>query len=65
MIEISISRGLAVAHPGFMAGCAERCLDVEVFEPDGAVHETETIPGADPREQAAPGRAGVDSPRRR
>jgi len=31
MIEISISRELAADHPGFMAGCAERGHQVEVF----------------------------------
>ncbi len=32
MIEISISRELAAEHPGFMAGCAERGHEVEVFD---------------------------------
>jgi hypothetical protein len=31
MIEISVSRELAAAHPRFMAGCADRGLRVEVF----------------------------------
>jgi hypothetical protein len=31
MIEISVSRELAAAHPGFMAGCADRGHGVEVF----------------------------------
>lgn len=31
MIEIRVSRELAAAHPGFMAGCAEREHRVEVF----------------------------------
>ena len=34
MIEISISRELADAHPGFMAGCAERGHAVSVFDSD-------------------------------
>ena len=34
MIEISISRELAAKHPGFMAGCAERGHQVEVFDSD-------------------------------
>ena len=34
MIEISISRELAAAHPGFMAGCAERGHAIEVFDSD-------------------------------
>ena len=43
MIEISISRELADAHPGFMAGCAERGHAVEVFDSDRPAarsHET-------------------------
>ena len=32
MIEISISRELADAHPGFMAGCAERGHAISVFD---------------------------------
>ena len=32
MIEISISRELAAKHPGFIAGCAERGHQVEVFD---------------------------------
>jgi hypothetical protein len=32
MIEISISRKLADAHPKFMAGCAGRGHQVDVFE---------------------------------
>ena len=39
MIEISISRELAAEHPGFMAGCAERGHQVEVFD-DAAVWRT-------------------------
>jgi len=35
MIEISVSRELADAHPGFMAGCAEREHRVDVFDTDG------------------------------
>jgi hypothetical protein len=31
MIEISISRELAAAYPGFIAGCAQRGHRVEVF----------------------------------
>jgi len=31
MIEISISRELAAEHPGFLAGCAERGCQVQVF----------------------------------
>ena len=31
MIEISISRELAAEHPGFMAGCAKRSHQVQVF----------------------------------
>ena len=36
MIEISISRELAAAHPGFMASCGERGHAVAVFDSDGA-----------------------------
>ena len=32
MIEISISSELAADHPEFMAGCAERGQQVQVFE---------------------------------
>ena len=51
MIEISISRELAAAHPGFMAGCAERGHAVEVFDSDGRDRSHET------------GRSGRTSPR--
>ena len=43
MIEISISRELANAHPGFMAGCAQRGHGVNVFDsaaPEARPHET-------------------------
>ena len=43
MIEISISRELADAHPGFMAGCAERGHAISVFDSDSPAarsHET-------------------------
>ena len=35
MIEISISRELADAHPGFMAHCADRGHAISVFDSDG------------------------------
>ena len=42
MIEISISRELADAHPGFMASCAQRGHAVNVFDsaaPEARPHE--------------------------
>ena len=36
MIEIRISRELAAEHPAFMAGCAKRSHQVQVF---GSTHE--------------------------
>ena len=42
MIEISISRELAAAHPGFMASCAQRGHAVSVFgsvAPEARPHE--------------------------
>ena len=42
MIEISISRELADAHPGFMASCAQRGHAVSVFgsvAPEARPHE--------------------------
>ena len=44
MIEISISRELADAHPGFMAHCADRGHAISVFDSDGPAarpHETD------------------------
>ena len=35
MIKISISRELADAHSGFMAGCAERGHAISVVDSDG------------------------------
>ena len=46
MIEISISRELADAHPGFMARCAQRGHAVSVFDSDGPAarpHETARV----------------------
>ncbi len=43
MIEISISSELAAAHPGFMAGCAERGHRMEVF---GGNRDGSDSPGA-------------------
>ena len=45
MIEISISRELADAHPGFMAGCAERGHAVSVFDSDGPQPDLTRPPG--------------------
>jgi len=42
MIEISISSELAAEHPRFMAGCAERGHQVNVFEAGETVPETES-----------------------
>ena len=47
MIEISISRELAAEHPGFMAGCAERGHQVEVF---GTTHERPESDAAETRD---------------
>ena len=44
MIEISISRELADAHPGFMASCAQRGHAISVFDsaaPEARPHETD------------------------
>jgi hypothetical protein len=43
MIEISISRDLADAHPEFMAHCVDRGRAISVFDSDGSAdrsHET-------------------------
>ena len=45
MIEVSISRELAAEYPGFLAGCAERGHQVQVFgttreQPESGAAET-------------------------
>ena len=47
MIEISISRELAAEHPGFLAGCAERGHQVQVF---GTTHEPPESDAAETRD---------------
>ena len=42
MIEISISRELATAHPGFMASCAERGHALNVFDRHGHARPDQT-----------------------
>ena len=43
MLEISISSELANAHPGFMAGCAKRGHEVEMFENAGTGAEAREV----------------------
>jgi hypothetical protein len=43
MIEISISRELADAHPGFMSGCAQRGHKVDVFDNDRSARGAEQL----------------------
>jgi hypothetical protein len=48
MIEISISREFAAEHPGFLAGCAERGHDVQVFGTSDARLASHTAETGDP-----------------
>ena len=60
MIEISISRALAAEHPGFMAGCAKRSHQVQVF---GNTHERPESDGAETRDpDAMPDAAYIGQP---
>jgi hypothetical protein len=45
MIEISISRELADAHPGFMAGCADRGYQVQLTADEIAAGDTKPPAG--------------------
>jgi hypothetical protein len=47
MIEISISRELADAHPGFMAHCAHRGHAISVFDSDRPAARSHETAGAE------------------
>ena len=47
MIEISISRELADAHPRFMATCAQRGHAISVFDSDGLAARSHETAGAE------------------
>ena len=46
MIEISISRELATAHPGFISGCVKRGHQVHMFDNDGHAQDHQKAGGA-------------------
>jgi len=50
MIEISISRELAAEHAGFLASCAERGHQVQVFGASGAQPESDAAKTRDPKD---------------
>ena len=65
MIEISISRELADAHPGFMAHCADRGHAISVFDSDEARSPTSRDRPSVPRrylagDHAARGRWAIE-----
>jgi hypothetical protein len=55
MLQISISRELADEHPGFMAACAERGRQVEVFDHARSGEKVNTMPVATPSNSEASG----------
>jgi hypothetical protein len=63
VIAISSSHELAAEHPGFMAGCAERGHQVEVFTDS---HERPESDGAQkPDRDDVPGAGHIGEPGRR
>jgi hypothetical protein len=60
MIEISISRELAAEHAGFLAGCAERCHQVQVFGIGRRQPESDASETRDPDDM--PDAACIDKP---